>query len=103
MPDDVQEVEFWNTQTARVVAWGPVAFKNRDTLAPFPEGDWVKIGMFVRIPKYNQDKWWVEYETGLKDAGGKPIMNKALFMLINDLDILGEKTGNPLAVGAYLA
>lgn len=96
---EVQEVELWNTQTAMVRAIGPLAFKNRGTLEAWPEGNWVKEGMFVRIPKYNQDKWWVEFR---RDKDTK-IVDKALFMLINDLDLLGEKTGNPLALKAYIA
>lgn len=95
MIPDVQEVELWNTQTGMVRGVGPVAFRDRKTLEKWPEGDWVKEGMFIRVPKYNQDKWWVEYEI-------EKTANKALFMLINDLDLLGEKTGNPLAVGTSL-
>jgi len=102
LPDDVQEVELWNTQTGMVREIGPVAFRNRTTLEKWPEGAWVKEGMFVRIPKYNQDKWWIEYDTGLLDSQGKSVMNKALFMMINDLDLLGEKVGNPLALKAYI-
>ena len=51
------ETELWNTQVARVVTLGPVAFRNRDTLEPWPEGDWCKPGDFVRVPKYGGDRW----------------------------------------------
>lgn len=101
LTEDVKEIELWSTQTGMVRAVGPVAFRNRETLATFPEGEWVKEGMFVRIPKYNQDKWWVEYE--IETTKGVVVTNRALFMLINDLDILGEKTGNPLALKAFVA
>ena len=42
LPDETQQTEFWNTQVCKVIALGPVAYKNRDTLEPWPEGDWVK-------------------------------------------------------------
>lgn len=95
MSDEAKEVELWNTQIAKVRAIGPVAFKNRTNLESWPEGDWFKVGDYVRIPKWNQDKWIVEIEEGGKKK-------QVLFMLVNDLDILAKKTGNPLEVKAYL-
>jgi co-chaperonin GroES (HSP10) len=85
------ETEKWNTQIAKVRAIGPVAFKNRTTLESWPEGAWFEVGDYVRIPKFNQDKWFVSFED-----------HDVLFMLINDLDILAKKTGNPLEVKAYI-
>ena len=55
------ETEKWNTQIGKVRAVGSVAFRNRTTLELWPEGNWVKVGDYVRIPKFNQDKWEVEY------------------------------------------
>lgn len=100
LPDDIGDTELFLTQTGRVRALGPVAFRNRDTLEPWPEGPWVEVGMFVRMPKFNQDKWWVEYEVPVKE--GQPVKNKALFMIVNDLTLLGERTGNPFAISGYI-
>lgn len=100
LPEEVQETELWNTQIAKVRAIGPVAFKNRSSLEIWPEGEWFKIGDYVRIPKWNQDKWKVEID-GTNALGGKT-KKTVLFMLINDLDILAKKTGNPLEVKAYI-
>src|ERR1700744_3448056 len=36
--DEARETDMWNTQVARIVAFGPVAFCNRETLALWPEG-----------------------------------------------------------------
>lgn len=102
LPADVSEAEYFLTQTGMVRALGSVAFRNRTTLAAWPEGEWAQPGMFVRMPKYNQDKWWVEYELPSKDKEGRAVKNKALFMMINDLDLLGERTGNPFAISGYL-
>ncbi len=86
-----QEVEKWNTQVGIVRAIGPVAFMNRDTLQQWPEKAWCKVGTFVRIPKYNQDRWEVEHN-------GQAV----LFMLVKDVDLLAEVTCNPLEVKAYI-
>jgi co-chaperonin GroES (HSP10) len=98
------ETEMWNTQIGKVRSIGPVAFRNRATLEPWPEGDWASVGDYVRIPKFNQDKWFMEFEDTAKDFAGRTIKCKGyiLFMLINDLDLLGKKIGNPLNVKAYI-
>jgi co-chaperonin GroES (HSP10) len=35
-----RDTEKWNTQVGKVIAIGPLAFKNRDTMASWPEGAW---------------------------------------------------------------
>ena len=93
IPDEARETEKWNTQVAKVIKRGPVAFKNRDTLETWKEGEWCQAGAFVRVPKYGGDRWEVPVP-GHSDP--------ALFVLFNDLDILGEFTGDPLSVKAFL-
>lgn len=88
---ETTETEKWNTQIAKVRAIGPVAFKSRADMQQWPEGAWCKVGDYVRIPKWNQDKWFVAFED-----------HEVLFMLVNDLDLLAIKTGNPLEVKAYI-
>jgi len=103
LTDESKETELWNTQIAKVRAIGPVAFKNRDNLQTWPEGDWFKVGDFVRIPKYNQDKWIIEIEEEVKGSRIAIKRKKqVLFMLVNDLDILAKKIGDPLEVKAYI-
>ena len=99
VPDDTQETEFWNTQVAKVTMLGPVAFKNRDTLAAWPEGDWCKVGTYVRVPKFGGDKWMVDVPGPVREKTG---VEQACFVLYNDLDIIGEITCDPLSVIAYL-
>lgn len=91
--NDTRETEKWNTQVAKVIDLGPVAFCNRDTLKPWPEGQWCKVGDFVRVPKYGGDRWEVPVE-GREEP--------ALFVLFKDLDIIGQITGDPLAVVAFI-
>ena len=91
LPTDTQDTEKWNTQIGRIVALGPLSFKNRDTQDYWPEGEWAKVGDFVRVPKWNQDRWEVQNGDGL-----------VLFMLINDLDLLASVDCDPLDVKAYI-
>lgn len=55
--EDARQTEKDVQQVARVVALGPVAFCNRTTLEPWPEGAWVKVGDYVRVPRYGGDSW----------------------------------------------
>lgn len=103
LPDDAIESEKWNTQIGVVRATGPGAFRNRGTGELWPEGEWCKIGDFVRIPKFNQDRWEVAYEAD-HDAPALGYEKKrlVLFVCVNDLDVLSGVTGNPLGVKSYI-
>lgn len=90
LPEVVQDTETWNTQVALVRAVGPVAFHNRNTLEPWKEGDWVKPGDYVRVPKYGGDRWTVT-------DGGVEIV----FILFDDLNLLG-RVSDPLAMKAFI-
>lgn len=89
---NTQDTEKWNTQVAKVIAVGPLAFKNRNTMESWPEGDWCQPGDYVRVAKYGGDRWEV------------PLDNKesALFVIFNDLDIIGRITVDPLTVKAFI-
>lgn len=93
LPEDVRETEYWNTQIGKVRAIGPLAFKNRDTGEPWPEGPWFKVGDFVRVPKYGGDRFEVNVE-GSED--------KAIFVLFQEADIKALLTGDPLKYIAYI-
>lgn len=90
---DTKDTEKWNTQVARVVQVGPLAFRNRDTMQEWKEGAWCKPGDFVRVPKYGGDRW--EVPTQNRDE-------PALFVIFNDLDVIGKVTGDPLAIKAFI-
>ena len=93
IPEESRETELWNTQVAKVISLGPVAFCNRETLELWPEGKWCAPGEFVRVPKYGGDRWRVPVPGSHDDA---------LFVLVNDLNIIGRITGDPLAVVAFI-
>jgi co-chaperonin GroES (HSP10) len=87
-----RDTEKWNTQVAKVVNVGALAFKNRNSMEPWPEGSWCKPGDYVRVAKYGGDRWEVPMPNG----------ETALFVIFNDLDIIGQVTGDPLAIRAFI-
>lgn len=88
-----QDTEKWNTQIGKVIALGPLAFKNRNDMKTWPEGEWCKAGEYVRVAKYGGDRWEV------KVPGSD---ESAMFVIFNDLDIIGQVTGDPLAIRAFI-
>ena len=92
---DTLETDKWNTQVAKVIAIGPLAFKNRNTMESWPEGKWCNEGDFVRVGKYGGDRW----EAPIPDA---PHGEAAMFVIFNDLDIMGRVTGDPLKIKAFI-
>lgn len=86
-----KDTQMWNTTVAKVIATGPLAFHNRDTLKRWPEGDWCKVGDYVRVPRYGGDRWVCTNNKG----------EKAYYILINDLDILALVTTDPLEIKAF--
>jgi len=68
-----------------------LAYKNRNTMEPWPEGSWCEVGAYVRAPKYGGDRWTVR-------SGDEEIE----FVMFNDLDILAKVTGDPTAIRAFI-
>lgn len=96
LADETVDNEKFRVQTAIVRAMGPAAFRNRNTLEPWPEGDWCNVGDFIRVPLYGGDRIAVPYKTpeGTDD--------EVLFVAINDTDVTGVVIGDPLAVKTLL-
>jgi hypothetical protein len=122
LPEETRETDLWNLQTARVIAMGPTAFRNRETMEPWPEcaapwplwkrwpakfwgwltgvralppiRGWVMPGEHTRVPKYGGDRWWM-------DVSGSD--EKALFVLFDDLVMKGKVPDDRvLSVVAYI-
>ncbi len=93
--EETKETEKWNNQVAKVIAVGPLAFKKRDTLEPWPEGNWVEVGDYVRVPKWGGDRWEVPF-------GDPTVGETALFSVFNDHEVIAKVTGDPLKVRAFL-
>ena len=93
--EETKETEKWNNMVAKVVAIGPLAFKHRDTMQAWPEGSWCEIGDYLRVPKYGGDRWEVP-------VPGQDEEDSALFMILNDHEVIAKVTGDPLAMRAFL-
>lgn len=89
---ETRETEHYNTQVAKVLNVGSLAFKNRNTMESWPEGSWCAPGDFVRVPRYGGDRWTVKTPDG----------DEAIVVIFNDLDLVGKVTGDPLAIKAFL-
>jgi co-chaperonin GroES (HSP10) len=89
---ETRETEHYNTQVAKVLTVGSLAFKNRNTMESWPEGSWCAPGDFVRVPRYGGDRWTVKTPDG----------DEAIVVIFNDLDLVGKVTGDPLAIKAFL-
>ena len=91
--EETRETEKWNNMVAKVIEIGPLAFRQRDTMAPWPEGSWCEVGDYIRVPKWGGDRWEVEVP-GEEET--------ALFMVLNDHEVIAKITGNPLTVRAFV-
>ncbi len=91
--DETKDTVRWNNQVAKVVAVGPLAFRNRQTNEPWPEGAWVKEGDFIRVPRWNGDR----VEVPVKDSD-----DPVTFVVFNDHEMIAKITGDPLNVKAYV-
>lgn len=93
--EETKETEKWNNMVAKVIEVGPLAFKHRDTMVAWPEGAWCSAGDYIRVPKWGGDRWEVAVD-GEKDE------DPALFMILNDHEIIAKVTGNPLLMRAFV-
>jgi len=94
--DETKENEKWNNMVGKVVAIGPLAFRNRDTMQPWPEGTWAQIGDFVRVPRWGGDRW--ERKVSGEDDNEDPV----LFMTINDHELIALITDDPLSFNTFV-
>ena len=94
--EETKETEKWQNMVAKVLMIGPLAFKHRDTMQPWPEGSWCEPGDFIRVPKWGGDRWEV------KVPGEDDFEDPALFMILNDHEVIAKVTGDPLAMRAFI-
>ena len=94
--EETRETEKWQNMVAKVLAIGPIAFKHRDTMQPWPEGTWCEVGDYIRVPKWGGDRWEVQM------PGEDAFEDPALFMVLNDHEVIAKLTGDPLSMKAFL-
>jgi len=93
--EETKETEKWQNMVAKVIDVGPLAFKNRDTMQGWPEGSWCEVGDYIRVPKWGGDRWEVKVDEDDRE-------DPALFMILNDHEIIAKVIGDPLAMKAFL-
>ena len=79
--EDTKTFNKGNTQMAKVIWLGPIAYRNRDNGNRWPEGVWCKEGDFVRIPKFGGDRFERKIP-GTEDT--------ALFCIFSDHEIIAK-------------
>lgn len=88
------ENEKYNGQVCKLIAAGPLAFKNRATAEAWPEGVWAKVGDYVKAPRWGGDRFTVETDDGLGPVS---------LAVLADSDLIGSYTGDVRKVRAHLA
>ena len=76
--NETRDTEKYNEVVAKVVAIGPLAYKDINTLEPWPEKNWCEIGDLVRVIKYGGDRW-------SEDIGDEEHIS---FIVINDREVI---------------
>jgi len=94
--EETKETEKWNNMVAKVIEIGPLAFRKRDSMEPWPEGSWCVADDYIRVPKWGGDRWEV------KVPGDDDLEDPALFMILNNHEVIAKVTGDPLAMRAFL-
>jgi co-chaperonin GroES (HSP10) len=92
---ETQDTDKWNTAVAKLLELGPLAFRKRDTLEPWPEGIWASRGEYVRVPRFGGDRWEV-------DIPGSDPVESIMFAIFNDHEVIARITGDPLKMRAYI-
>lgn len=89
--DETRRSEAANTIVGKVVALGPLCFKDAKTLTPWPEGPSFAVGDFLQIPRYGGSRFSVKYQDEEID-----------FVLFDHLQQLALLTVSPLEITSYL-
>lgn len=75
LSDDFKLSESYDIALGKIVAFGPLAFRNKQTLENWNEGNWAEIGDIIYLPR-----------TGYR-LSKKVAENTYSFVLINDADV----------------
>jgi co-chaperonin GroES (HSP10) len=91
-----QQTEYDNTKVAKVIAIGPLAFRNRETGEIWPEREWFKVGDFIRFSQHNARTWTV----AIPGTRGIGIEERIVLGYMDELQVQGLVT-DPLATKAF--
>lgn len=96
LAQETRDTEKAQNPVGKVVAMGPLAFKKRDSMEPWPEGSWCEVGDYLRIPKWTGDRWEVKLPNAPEGE------DKVEFIVLNDHEVIAKITGNPLEMRAFV-
>lgn len=106
---ETRKTELDNTQVAKVIKVGPMAFKWQRDGSPWPEGPWCQAGDFIRIPKYQGDRFVRTYtRKGVESTPNGPrevdVTDRVHFAQFKHTALLGKypDAAAALAERAYL-
>ncbi len=121
LPADTRATEYYNTQVAKVLALGNLCFKTvrnvktdafpdgEEKIFDWPEGDWFKVGDFVRVPRYGGDRYTIKATVkefrkliGQTEETELQVEDDIVFALFKVKDVQAIITGSPFAIGAFL-
>ena len=120
LPTDPRSTDHYNTQVAKVIALGPLAFKTVKTtfdehgneveaIKDWAAGRWYQPGDYVWVAKYGGDRFSRTAEFKRKerdpDTGREETVTtkeEVIFAFYKAKDVHGKITGDPLKFRAYL-
>lgn len=96
---DTRDYQKWSQKLAMVLKLGVLAYKNRDTMAPWPEGNWCEEGDFIRVPQYGGDRVEIAVPEDIRIFEE----HEALFATIPDRDAWSKVPSdiNPLTMKGW--
>lgn len=77
--DETRETERVQSMLAKVIKVGALAFKNRESATEWPEGAWINVGDYVRVPRWSGDRFTVPNPADPED--------EINFQILNDFEI----------------
>ena len=92
IPDSAKE----KPSQGKVIAVGPLAFRNRETAQLWPEGAWCAVGDFIIVPKYQGERTRTKHkrtQTYYSHDGTertRPVEDDLEVVLFKDLAMLGK-------------
>lgn len=75
--EDTKDFNNGNTQLARIISIGHIAFRNRETGETWREGAWAEVGDIVIVPRWGGFR----FDLDLPDDG------KAIFAIFEDFNV----------------
>lgn len=76
--EETREFNNGNTQLARLIKVGQIAYRNRESGEEWKEGAWAKVGDVIIVPKHGGFR----FETPVPDSE-----DKATFAIFNDYEV----------------